>query len=104
MESPGITEEMKFLAGAEHEVHPADRCNFFRLKLSVASENNEEGIGRSAKSPPYELAAFTVSPFCNAAGVENTNIGMLAERNDPVSAVGELLFEAGRFGVIELAS
>ena len=57
-----------------------------------------------SQCPPDNLPRFAVCSFGNGACVDNTNIGLIGKWNNIETAILELTFQGGRFGIIQFAA
>src|SRR4030042_7137640 len=85
--------DMILLSISEKVVHPFDLRKPCRIDLDITSGYDEQGMGIGPASPSDHLPGLKVSPMGHGAGINNRDISLFAEGNDPVSFFFEGLDE-----------
>ena len=104
MKSSGVVKDMELLFGPKYEVYPRNVCYFVRAKLRITAGDNNEGIWRMAKCPPYHLATLSIRAFRDTAGIDETDVSPIINANHFIPLRPKLPRNRGSFGEVQLAS
>ena len=99
-----MIEDPELLLCSDDEIHTFDSTEFFRLKLCIATDDNNIRVGRMSEHFPDDLPALTVGTLGNAARVQHENISRFIGLDDTVSALQKLTSNSRRLGIVQFAS
>jgi hypothetical protein len=99
-----IFKYVEFLLCPQDEIYTRYCYDLVRPQLGITSGDDDIGLWRMAESPSYHLAAFSVSPFRHAAGVDDANIRLIINTNHFIPLRPELSRDGGGFSEIQLAA
>jgi hypothetical protein len=85
--------DMILLSISEKVVHPFDLRKPSRIDLDITPGHDEQGMGIGPASPSDHLPRLKFGSMGHGAGVNNRNISLLTERDNPVSFFFEGLEE-----------
>ena len=96
--------QVHFVLRAEDQVDAGQPAQLVRSALGIAAGDGHEGVGRLTEGASDRIPAISLGLFRDGAGVQNEQIGRLAERHHLVALLREAVGQYGALGLVEAAS
>ena len=96
--------DVELLLGAHHQAHAVHPRHLLGAQLSIASRDDDEGVGVLAPSLADHVAAAAVGLLGDGAGVDDADVGTLPRTHATYALGQELPPYGGGLGEVQLAA
>ena len=85
-------------------VHPFNPRKLLGIDLGIAPGYDEQGIGTGTMGPADHLSRLKVGPVSHGAGIDNGNVGLLTEGNNPIPFLFDRFGKDLRLELVDLTT